>query len=150
MGQTHTKHNKFSITEKNLHHEKDDFANAQKIHYLSVNGMKKYMSGGHKPFVVAATASWCSHCQNLQPVFQQLNDLEKKYGVALFNAYKHRKNEDMGNLGEREIGIKIDDAIKGYPTIFLFDGKGTAALYEGNRTSAEIDTAMKMFLNEKK
>ena len=145
MGQSQTKSHSFATAEKNLSFEKDEF-DKKKIKYLSLNGMKKYMNGNNKPCVVAATAEWCSHCKNLRPVLDDLNTKKKSYGVALFNAYKHRKNQDIGNLGKDQIGIKIDDAIKGYPTIFFFDGNGTAAVYDGNRNAHEINQAMKMFL----
>jgi len=145
MGQTQTKLQDFAPTQKNLNLEKDEFKK-NKIQYLSLNGMEKYMNGKNKPCVVAATAEWCSHCKNLRPVLDDLRSKKKSYNVALFNAYKHRENKDIGNLGKDQIGIKIDDAIKGYPTIFFFDGNGTAAVYDGDRNAKDINKAMKIFL----
>ncbi|KAK9477945.1 thioredoxin-like protein [Lipomyces japonicus] len=69
-----------------------------------------------KPSLVEFYASWCGHCKNLAPIYDELADIyagKKKNNVqiAKIDADKYRK------IGKR---FKIE----GFPTLKFFDGKG--------------------------
>ncbi|KAK9365853.1 thioredoxin-like protein [Lipomyces kononenkoae] len=90
-----------------------------------------------KPSLVEFYASWCGHCKNLAPIYEELADSyasrKDKIQIAKIDADVNRK-----------VGKKYD--IKGFPTIKFFDGKGGEPIpYDKGRN---LD-AFQEFVNEK-
>ncbi|KAK9453200.1 thioredoxin-like protein [Dipodascopsis uninucleata] len=79
-----------------------------------------------RPSLVEFYASWCGHCKNLAPIYEELADSyvskKDKIQIAKIDADQHRS-----------IGKKY--GIKGFPTIKFFDGKGGEPVpYEQGRS----------------
>ncbi|KAK9462361.1 thioredoxin-like protein [Lipomyces oligophaga] len=68
-----------------------------------------------KPALVEFYASWCGHCKNLAPIYEELaNSYATKQDKIQFAKIDGDKN--------RKVGKKYK--IQGFPTIMYFDGKG--------------------------
>ncbi|GAW02151.1 protein disulfide isomerase [Lentinula edodes] len=78
-----------------------------------------------KPGLVEFFATWCGHCKNLAPTYEQVAD-----------AYSHVKDKvfiakvDADGIG-KELGKKY--GVTGFPTLKWFDGKGNYEPYESGR-----------------
>ncbi|KAK9321391.1 thioredoxin-like protein [Lipomyces orientalis] len=88
---------------------------ASNVLELNEKNFDQLIVNSGKPSLVEFYASWCGHCKNLAPIYEELADSyaskKEKIQIAKIDADVNRK-----------VGKKYD--IKGFPTIKLFDGKG--------------------------
>ncbi|KAK9347779.1 thioredoxin-like protein [Lipomyces starkeyi] len=88
---------------------------ASNVLELNEKNFDQLIVNGGKPSLVEFYASWCGHCKNLAPIYEELADSyaskKDKIQIAKIDADVNRK-----------VGKKYD--IKGFPTIKFFDGRG--------------------------
>lgn len=78
---------------------------------------------GSKWFVKFYT-TWCGHCQNLKPKYEEL--------AKMFREQRHERNFYMAEVDCDVFNdVCKDNGIQGYPTMLFFDGAKKGAKYEG-------------------
>ena len=114
---------------------------------LSLTGLSKYIGGSDgRALVVGFYAPWCPHCHKMYE--SGFVDAARKSPVsfAIVNADKHglkfREGFGKGLVtltdAENKPLHSFSDAVKSYPTIILFNGKGRGQVYDGGRTESEL------------
>ena len=126
-----------------------------KTKILSMVAMEKYV--GKRNMVLNAFAPWCTHCQQLSPVYEQfakemvkapLSGGAEKLIVVRFNADKNFQDLKQSGIGESSYGQSVADAIQGFPTILFLGTDGRAAIYEGERdVESMVRSASSFFSN---
>lgn len=75
---------------------------------------------GNKPIVVMAQASWCHHCTNAKPAFQEFAE---SHAGKVFPATIH---SDGAKHSEKQLAERIkiiDPSFRGFPHYMLFKNK---------------------------
>lgn len=84
-----------------------------------------------KPVVVMILASWCGHCKNAKPVFQELADSEN--GKSVYTAVIY---SDGPTPQEKELSKKLGKLVpgfRGFPTIVKFRNGKYEETFDGSR-----------------
>jgi thiol-disulfide isomerase/thioredoxin len=86
-----------------------------------------------KPVVIMIMASWCGHCRNLKPVFQEFAN--KSNGNRVYTAVIQ---SDGSRESERKLAQRLNKIIpggvRGFPTIVKFENGKYRETYMGPRT----------------
>lgn len=85
-----------------------------------------------KPVVVMVLASWCGHCKNTKPVFQELANSDNGKSVYTAVIYTDGPTPQEKELAKRV--SKIIPDFRGYPTIVKFKNGKYMNTFSGPRT----------------
>ena len=111
-----------------------------------------------KPVVVNVWASWCAPCRAEMPVLERASRTYEGEAVVLGVASRDGRApaadflEDTGvtypNVFDESGGIRRDLGLRGFPTTYIFDGRGdlVASVLGGiseQRLAAQIDDALR-------
>ncbi len=99
---------------------------------ISESAWKKKLKDGSK-FVVAMTASWCSHCRKMKPSLAKA--ASQVPGVFNFDA--SNSNSDL---------LKKFN-VRGFPSIMFFEGGSKVGEYKGDRSAADMTAKFKKFMS---
>ena len=85
-----------------------------------------------KTIVCKIYANWCGHCQDLKPVWAELENLmSANKNITMMEIEESEMKEKMGTL--KNI-CKKDIDVNGFPTIVKICGKATPEYYQGERS----------------
>lgn len=82
--------------------------------------------------LVAATATWCGHCQSMKPAYAAIN-----HHAPVFNV-------DLGDRTPASSAIAQKMGVKGFPSVFLYEYGVQTRTYEGHRSTVSFES----FLND--
>lgn len=113
------------------------------VNDLTINQADVYVQTNGNPGMLLVHASWCGHCVNFKPVYQEickkLNDKSTRFPcLAIESAQLEGSN-----------GSKLSSALKidSFPTLFFFDQSGKIiGKYNGRRDKSSIlDNVCKIY-----
>lgn len=102
---------------------------------LQLGGGKKVKVGGGGTSVkklVLYYAPWCGHCQNLKPIW---GELERAYDGKIV-AGQTVKIEKINGDEEKETVQSLN--IGGFPTIIMYKDDGSKLVYNGDRSFEDL------------
>jgi thiol-disulfide isomerase/thioredoxin len=103
--------------------------------------LKKNRKGKPKKIIGKLFATWCGHCQQMEPEWKKMKDNVIKYSkndeIEFVEIESKNMKQGLANLNKTfRTNIKLQG---GYPTLFKIEtGKNRAEYYNGGRTAAEM------------
>jgi thiol-disulfide isomerase/thioredoxin len=102
---------------------------------LTVDGLEKAI---HQNAVVMYYASWCGHCRNATPIYQEVAERFSAMEntpclITRFNMDKYHDIVEQRNIGVAEFGTPVHADVKGFPTFICYKKDGARSMYKGPR-----------------